>query len=239
MRVATYDEIRPELATGGLLEFCAHGELGTAIRAFTHQDVNHSAMIVRVDDFSADPAHQVFILEADTKIRLVPASFDLDAFNGEVYYSPLLPQFDYCRNNIAAWAMDQLGLDYDYPSLFKNMFGTVYADSGRMFCSELVFIADVAGGVFAGKYSLINGKVWDAFGNEVKAPVPGTFGQYGIYGDRIGIVKSAAGLRARIDPVGKAETPQNTEPLAFDSTSRSGVLIFLYIGNLSINIVNL
>ncbi len=189
MRVATYKELRSEFQTGGLLEFCAHGELGTAIREFTKQDVNHSAMVIRVDDFSADPSHQVFILEADTKIRLVPASFDLDAFTGEVYYSPLLPEFDHCRNDIAAWAMDQLGKDYDYESLFRNMFGPVYADSGRMFCSELVFIADVAGGVAKGKYALIDGKVWDAYGNQVKAPVPGTFGQYEWYGERVAIVK--------------------------------------------------
>ena len=189
MRVATYEELRSEIMTGGLLEFDAHGALGSDIREFTKQDVNHSALIVRVNDFSQDPDHQVFILEAETSIRLVPASFDLNNFSGEVYYSPLLPQFADKQKSIADWAMAQLGKDYDYESLFKNMFGTVYAEANKMFCSELVFIALVAGGVFAGKYSLINGKVWDANGHQVKAPVPGTFGPLGCYGDRIMVVK--------------------------------------------------
>lgn len=193
MEVRTYDEIRDRIKCGDLFEFGSASLLGRAIRFFTKQEVNHSALGMSIDEYSNYSGNRKFLLEADpdgivlnTCSRSIQECLDN---GGVVYWSPLLPQYDSQRPFIADWALQQVGIKYDYGSLFKNAIARVNASVRKLFCSEFVFISLVTGRVLR-QYRLDDsGAVTTLRGEPVKAPRPGEFRQFGCYGEPVRIVK--------------------------------------------------
>lgn len=193
MECRTYHEIRGLIKTGDLIEFGSASLLGKAIRFFTKQEVNHSALALSIDQYSAYVGNRKFVLEANPPgIELHTAGKDVAdclADDGTVYWYPLLPKFDNQRNAIADFALQLVGTKYDYGSLFKNAISRVNADMRKLFCSEFVFLSLVAGKVIPGLYFDADGKVVDSGNKPVKAPRPGEFKQYGVHGPAIRLLK--------------------------------------------------
>ena len=187
MRTVKYSDVRDYIKSGDRMEFASHGFVGWAIRLFTRKIVNHTAMCLSIMEFSPDPPHQKFLLEADfPRVELNPISRDLDNYTGKVYFTPLIAT-DAQRQTMADWALQQAGKKYDLKNLFKNAIARVNANAADLFCSELYFIALVAAGKIIGA-ELRGDSVVDHNGLPIKAPVPGGFDIYNIWGETVQVV---------------------------------------------------
>lgn len=153
------------MKSADLIEWGSASMIGGLIRLFTRKKVNHSSILLNLDTF-AGLKERRFVLEAlEHGIELNLMSMRLEDFKGEVYWSALKPQYDHLRGNIAAWALERIGTEYDYHSLFANMFGKVSQDGKKFFCSEYYHMALVAAGILP----------------KGKAARPGEFNKYMIH----------------------------------------------------------
>jgi hypothetical protein len=189
MRMYKYDDIRSEIRSGDRIEFAGKSIVGRLIRFFDKQTVNHTALALSIDEYTDHPGNRKFILEANAGgIELNTLSGAMKNADGLVYWTPLTSEYYHCRNAIADWALQNVGVKYDFGNLFKNAFARVNADIRKMFCSEYYFCALVAGGCLPG-YVLKGYMVVDAVtGKPVKAPRPGEFGKYKIFGETTEII---------------------------------------------------
>jgi hypothetical protein len=140
MDLTTYNKIRDTLQTGDLIQWRSDTLLGSAIRYFSHGPVNHSGLVVRLDDFKG-MSDRVWTLEAMDGIELHRLSRRLKEFKGDVWIYPLKDEYDNLRSLIACWAAEKEGTPYDFGSLFRNVLGKVNADARRLFCSEYAYLA--------------------------------------------------------------------------------------------------
>ena len=169
--LTAYLAIRPEINTGDLLEWGSSTIIGKAIRFVTRKDVNHDSLALRFDRFDG-LLNRRFCLEAlEHGIELNLLSRRLENFKGQVYWYKLKPEYNNKRSAIAGWALKQVGVKYDYGSLFKNLLGRVSTDARRFFCSEYYFMALEAVGILKAD----------------KAPRPGEFKAFGIHEPRVQI----------------------------------------------------
>jgi len=108
-----------------------------------------------------------FVLEAlEGGIVLRLLSERLKAHKGCAWWYPLKDKFAACAPGMGAWALGQVGVPYDFGSLFANILGRVSADARKFFCSEFWYMAAVNGGI----------KIdWPHGG---KAPRPGDIDQF-------------------------------------------------------------
>jgi len=159
------------MKTGDIIEWRSNSIVGRSIRFFSKQDVNHTSIVLNLDQYV--PNHSKFILEANAgRFELNPLSTVLEKYSGSAYWLALKPEWDDKRIGLGAWALEKVGTPYDFGSLFKNMFGRVTADARKMFCSEANFLDLVSNGIVpAGK-----------------APRPGEWEQFKIYLKRIQIL---------------------------------------------------
>lgn len=149
-KLSLYKLYRKEMKSGDLLEWGSASLIGGLIRLFTRKKVNHSSLLLNLDTFSG-LKNRRFVLEAlEHGIELNLMSMRLEDFKGKVYWSALKPEYDGCRDQIASWALDKVGTDYDYRSLFANMFGMVNQDAKKFFCSEFYHMALFNAGILPG-----------------------------------------------------------------------------------------
>ena len=136
-----YYKLRDELKTGDLLLYRSSSVLGWLIRMFSRANVNHAGLVIRLSEYG-DLSDRRFTLEAlEGGIVLRILSRRLRKFKGDVYWYPLQDQFESYRNDIGAWALEKVGIQYDYGSLFKQALCRVSADAEKFFCSEYSQIA--------------------------------------------------------------------------------------------------
>lgn len=167
-----YNALRKYMKSGDLIEWGSASMVGGIIRFFTKKDVNHSSILLNLDLFEGLKERR-FVLEAlEHGIELNLMSKRLNEFKGTVFWSPLKPEYDHLRNEIAAWALERVGIDYDYPSLFSNIFGKVSLDGKKFFCSEYYHKAMVAAGILP----------------KAKAARPGEFEKFNIHSKTIEIL---------------------------------------------------
>lgn len=188
MKLAHYEDIRDQIQTGDMIEFGSSSIIGYSIRLFTRKDVNHTSIAVSFDNWKSYHGNRKFLLQADPEgIDLDVLSRELKNYKGKVYWYRLKEQYNHLRNDMGSWAIEQVGVKYDYGSLFKNMFGAVSATAKKFFCSEYNFFALVVGKVLP-QYK-INKKreIIDNKGKKVKAPRPGEFGKFKVYEERVRI----------------------------------------------------
>ncbi len=150
MKLFEYHYFRKRMQTGDLVEWASPTAIGGLIRLFTKKKVNHSSLLLNLDRF-AGLQNRRFILEAlGDGIDLNLMSKRLKEFNGKVYWSALKSKYNYRRDDIASWALDKVGTDYDYRSLFANMWGMVNQDAKKFFCSEFYHMALFAADILPG-----------------------------------------------------------------------------------------
>jgi hypothetical protein len=135
--------------------------LGAAIRFFSKGGhFNHASMVLNFPQYD-DWGERRFTLDAlEHGVILTPLSRMLEKYTGEVWWYPLCDEWAYKRNLIGQRALDLLGIEYDYPSLFANIVGPVSADAKRLFCSETVYLS---------------------YGYNGKVPVPADMPKLGIF----------------------------------------------------------
>jgi hypothetical protein len=145
-----YYKYRSQMQTGDLLIYCTQGVISGMIRWWS-PNANHAGMILNLEEYQGEEFRR-WTLEATAKgPRTAYLSRLLEHVNGKVYWHPLKPEFNYARNAIGCFALEQVGVvEYDFISLFKNIFGTVSADLRKLYCSEYVFFSWLKGGIITG-----------------------------------------------------------------------------------------
>jgi len=168
-----YIKERPDMKTGDLLQWRSESFLGAAIRFFSRANVNHSGLIISLNEYSG-LVDRRFTLEAlGSGIVLRLLSERVREHKGRLWLYPLKNEFDICRDAVAEWALLKVGTPYDYKSLLKQVAGRVSSNASRLFCSEYCFMA------------------WKAAGIPVtskKAPRPGDMPGLGIFKDPVRIL---------------------------------------------------
>jgi hypothetical protein len=154
------------------------------IRFFSKQKVNHTGIAFVLENYGGHEGNHVFTLEAEPSgIRNNLLSAQLEKFDGEVYWSPLKPEFDHLRHKGIDWALQQVGVDYDFKSLFKQALIKVSAEARKLFCSEFTFIYYVVCGILPQFVFDTSRKIVvdNVTGKEIVAPKPGEFDKYKIH----------------------------------------------------------
>jgi len=132
-----YQYNRSLINTGDAIQWRSSTSLGFLIRKFTGGDVNHTALVIRINNYD-----RVFQLEAlKPGIVLTSLSRRLAMHKGEAFWLSLLTRYDDYRPAIGEWAASFVGAKYDYRSLFRQIFGRVSAEASRFFCSEYAYLA--------------------------------------------------------------------------------------------------
>ena len=156
MSLEKYLQIRKKIQTGDLLSWTSSNITGYAIRLFTKGQVNHSSTAINLTKYGGD---RKFCTEAmEPGCELNNLSQRLDNFKGSVYWHQLRPEFEIYRHAIGVAAFSRIGYDYDYASIFKQIFGKVSISAKKLFCSEYVYL------------NMIDAKV--PLSTEKKAPNP-------------------------------------------------------------------
>ena len=160
-----YGLYREKMATGDVIEFRSETVVGYMIRKFTKQNVNHTALVIRLQQYDQD---RVFILEAVPAggVVLTKLSDRLENHHGQVYWLGLAGMYDGSRPAIGRSALNYVGVEYDFGNVFKQVAARVNADARRLFCSEFAYIALLNAGMPV---------------RRKKAPQPGQMIDLGVY----------------------------------------------------------
>ena len=133
--LSKYNKVRRYLNTGDLVEWRTNSLIGWMIRLRTGSHVNHSSLVVKFDFDGCQQRR--YILEANAQgIELRLLSKRLERHKGRAYWSPLKAGYNGYRDRVLGWALDKVGTEYDYGSLFKQFLGYVSVDGEKYFCSE-------------------------------------------------------------------------------------------------------
>jgi len=140
-KLETYLKYRPQMKTGDLLLWKSRSVIGWLIRLFSRGNVNHAGLVLDLHEFAhlIDRRWTLEALEPGIVLHLL--SRRLGKHDGSVWWYPLKDDYDYCRLDLGAWAIEKVGTPYDYGSLFKNALGRVSADANKFFCSEYAYMA--------------------------------------------------------------------------------------------------
>jgi uncharacterized protein YycO len=182
--LVAYKQIRDQIKTGDMLEWRSRSALGYVIRFFSGENKNHTGKAFVFDNYGNCEGNHIFTLEAEPDgIENNLLSAQLEKFDGEVYWSPLKPEFDHLRHKGIDWALQCVGTPYDFKSLFKQALVKVSADARKFFCSEYYFIYLVICGILP-QFTFDTGRkvvVDSVTGKEVIAPKPGEFDKFKIH----------------------------------------------------------
>ncbi len=166
MRVVSeqYHKYRPQISTGDLIEMKSNSLIGWLIRLVTGKPVNHTAVVIRMQEYYTN---RVFILEAlEPGVVLNPLSRRIANFKGGIYWLPLKKEYALSRAIIGRNALGYVGIGYDYLSIIKQLIGRVSADARRLFCSEHAYLSLLHAGLPV---------------KREKVPVPGEMVDLGVF----------------------------------------------------------
>jgi len=148
------------MRTGDLLLWKSHDPLGAAIRLFSNANVNHASLILCLEERDSK-LERHFTTEATGQgVVINLLDMRIAEFDGEVWWYPLLDEWNNMRTSIFINALKYIGVEYDFPGLFWNIFEKPEADDSKLFCSEYCFLC---------------------YGMEGKAPRPGDMEALGIF----------------------------------------------------------
>jgi uncharacterized protein YycO len=160
-----YMTVRHVMKTGDCILWQSNSVVGWLIRRFSRANVNHASLVISLSEYG-NLVDRRFLLEAlDAGIVLHLLSRRLMKFSGKVWWYSLQDKYDSHRDKIGEWALLQVGVKYDYKSLFRQMVGRVSACAKEFFCSEYCFIGWKESGIPL----------------EGKAPRPGDIVKLGIF----------------------------------------------------------
>ena len=146
-----YTSYREYMQSGDLVEFRSKSLLGSAIRKITGEDVNHSAVVLRIDEYK-HIKDRVFLIEAmPMGVELTAFSERLEGYDGEVYWYSLKAtqeQRDIVASFVISLASRKRGdKRYDYFGFLKNIFGPTVIDTSTYFCSEVYHASLMVAGI--------------------------------------------------------------------------------------------
>ena len=125
-----YNVFRPFMYPGDKVSFEGSGFVSTLIKILSKR--SHVASIVRF------PWDRVGLMEADQgEVNARALSRKLKYYKGKAYWHPLRDEFKSYRKVMDEFLWNQLGIKYDFKSLFANMLGRVNTNADQYFCSEL------------------------------------------------------------------------------------------------------
>jgi len=169
--MSDYNIYRAGMRSGDLLEFASSSVIGGLIRLKTGKDVNHSSLLLRLNEIRG-LKDRVFTLESlEHGIDIHLLSNRLENFIGSVYWYPLRQEYDKYREDIICWSLQQIDKKYDYKSLISSIFSRVSVESDLFFCSEFVQDAYTEVGMI----------------EKEKACWPGEFGKFNLHYGRLKI----------------------------------------------------
>ena len=147
MNLNKYKQVKHLMKTGDAIQWRSKGAMvGWLIRFFSHGKFNHSSLVIALREYG-NLKNRRFILEAVGEIELRILSKRLEEYNGEVWWYPLKDEYNECRDKIGEWALLQIGVDYDYGGVIRQVVGRISADVKKLWCSEFCFFAWVFGGI--------------------------------------------------------------------------------------------
>ena len=146
-KLKMYMQVRHAFKTGDAILWQSRSIVGWLIRKFSKGNVNHASLVLKIDQYN-DLKDRRFLLEAlGSGIVLRLLSRRLMNFSGKVWWLPLKDKYNGNRDRIGEWSLMQVGIPYDYKSVFKQMIGRVSADVKEFFCSEFCFIGWIESGI--------------------------------------------------------------------------------------------
>jgi len=134
-----YMTVRHVMKTGDCILWQSRSVIGWLIRKFSRGNVNHASLVISLSEYG-ELKDRRFLLEALGEIELRLLSKRLEKFSGKVWWYPLKDKYDAYRDRMGEWALLEIGVGYDYKSLFRNILGRVSANAKEFFCSEYCFI---------------------------------------------------------------------------------------------------
>ena len=140
-----YMAVRQSMKTGDCILWKSRSMIGWLIRKFSRANVNHASLVIKLEQYEG-LSDRRFLLEAlGSGIVLKFLSRRLTNFKGQVWWLPLRDIYNENRDAIGEWALKQVGVKYDYHSVFKNIVGRVSAEGSKYFCSEFCFMGWITG----------------------------------------------------------------------------------------------
>jgi hypothetical protein len=139
--ITKYNEVKDQFKTGDLLQWKSNSLIGWAIRWKTHSNVNHSSLVIRLAEYEGleRRRYTTEALEHGTVLNFLSRRIELH--DGEVWWYPLVDEWNENRQAIGERALSMIGIPYDYGSIFKQLFGKVSADARSLFCSEYCYLS--------------------------------------------------------------------------------------------------
>jgi hypothetical protein len=145
--LSQYDNLRPLIKTGDLVEFASNGIIGKSIMAVTGKGVSHSSLVVRLPYM--DSPRRYIIEAVGTGLEFQLLSDVLQHYDGRAIWYGLKSEYDCKRDQIGEWAFCELSKHkkYDFGGLFAQLWGRVSLDSRKYFCSEVIDFAYIDAGI--------------------------------------------------------------------------------------------
>lgn len=136
-----YREVADQIKTGDLLQWHTHGIFGTLIRWKTQSKVNHSGLAICLKEYEGLDRRRFTTeaLNAGTVLNLL--SRRLEQHQGEVWWYPLIDEWNDRRQAIGERALQMIGIPYDFKSIAFQLFGHVSTNDKALFCSEYCAMA--------------------------------------------------------------------------------------------------
>jgi len=148
-RLKMYRAFSGKMQSADMLEWRSETALGYAIRFFTRADVNHTGLVLRLNEFGGllDRRFTIEALEHGLEFNLI--SKRCLGHKGKLYWYPLKPRYEPVRDKVAEWAVNMLGMriEYDYSSLFWNAVSRVSVNAKALYCTETVQAAYTSVGI--------------------------------------------------------------------------------------------
>ena len=182
--MSMYLSKRDCIQTGDVIQWQSKSTLGWLIRKRTGAEANHTAIAIRLNPFDTE---RVFVLEAlGHGTVLNPLSARIKSHNGRAWVLPLKTVHGPLRRYMGAWALNHVGIGYDYQGIIKQLWRRVTPNEKRLFCSEYWWMAfkSAAHETEDGRKALLEArKVLMG-----KAPQPGDIKDLGLTGEAIQIL---------------------------------------------------
>lgn len=165
--LSAYYAVRKDMETGDLLQWHSRSMIGAAIRWKIGGEVNHSGLVLRLAEYESAEGRRWTSEALEDGVHAVLLSRRLEAHDGKVWWHKLKPQYHDLRGMIGTRMMQQLGVKYDFGSLFRQLFAKASVDLAALFCSEYCY--------------------WCVGGEKGKAPNPAEIIQMGGFWDPEGM----------------------------------------------------
>lgn len=144
--MTVYDQFKSQIQTGDCIAYSGNSIISTLIKIFS-PGVSHVGLALNLAQYAGQECRR-WTLEANAPgVELMLLSNDIVDYNGSVWWYALKDEFNPLRDKVAEWALCQVGVKYDFASLFKSILGHVSLDMKKFFCSSYDYAAWMVAGI--------------------------------------------------------------------------------------------